>query len=778
MSNGYGVDIYGQEFYGYSQPADYSVTPFTASQTNYNEISLQWSPPNTTSWKLLHLVRSTYGYPSTAQDGVLLQEITPGNMVKTYDDTALASNTIYYYAMFITIEAPTWNVGTGYLANQQVLYNGNYWTSMTSVNTGNTPVAGSTFWSPSSYIPTWYPAGYAATLSLGNSGYGSLLYNRTPQPYKITTSDTFGNASVDNPSLQNYLNVFGFGLSTLKNSYDSYLELNNPDVVSATSLDMLGQQLGINTDYMSTPQQRRQRIKNAAVNYQLKGDPQSLHNLIAELAGWDSSATYNANLLDSGDQAAFSHPIYDNWNANTTYFVNQLVQYNGYNYKNLVQSVGTAQAPTGAGTSNTWWQVQLQVLDTTTLLNPRTGLYSTWQAVPNSVAATLTGVVTGLPHPTDTTINNFNALAYNQTTNFNAGFIDFYSIAPINTPNYSNTTNYVIDNYVLNTDGYYYKALAANGPATTVVTPGTNNLVWKPFYFVTTDRPNTIKDGIPIPQVAPWDNVTQYNVGDEVQFFGIIYIATNPNTNFQPTGNYYSNLNWVYVQPSEFVYTASAYFGSIATGTSALQYAVNANFYASDGTNLTNIAIQYPTTTPYSGSVARFITDFSDLNGQGDITIPSGYWAATPATVGLWKSRYGMAFVDPTLAGTTTYEYILQPVGLSRARLALTFATDYVDTAHKAHGIIFGYVDANNFFYVTRKSLYQVSAGVESLITNWTRMVDGDRVIVDITSTDIIVSKYARDGRGNLIQLVDISNPLSGTPQFGIIHKYSASGAV
>jgi hypothetical protein len=778
MSKGYGVDIYGQDFYGYSQPADYSVTPFTASQSNYNEIKLQWQSPNTTTWKFLHLVRSTYGYPSTANDGVLLQEIVPGTMVRSYDDTGLTTGTIYYYTMFITIEAPTWNVGTGYVTNQQVLYNGVYWSSLTTVNTGNTPAAGSSFWSPSTYIPTWYPAGYAATLSLGNSGYGSLLYNRTPQPYKITSSDTFGNTTVDNPSLQNYLNVFGFGLSTLKNSYDLYLNSNNADRVSATSLDILGQQLGINTDYMSTPQQRRQRIKNATVNYQLKGEAQSLHNLIADLAGWDSTSTYNTNLLNTGDQSAFVHPNYDSWSANTTYFPNQLIQYSGYNYKNLVQSAGTAQAPTGLGTSNTWWQVQLQVLDTTTLLNPETSFYSTWQAVPNGAAATLTGVVAGLPHPTDTTIHNWNALAFNQTTNLNAGFVDIYSISPINTPNYSNAANYVINNYVLGADGYYYVALAPNGPSTTVVTPGTNNQVWKAFYFVTTDRPNTVKDGVPIPQVQPWDKVTQYAVGDKVQFFGIIYLATNPNTNYQPTGNYYSNLNWVYVQPSEFVYTASAYFGSIATGTGALQYAVNANFYASDGTNLTNIAIQYPTTTVYTGSLARFITDYTDLNGTTDITLPSSAWTATPSTAGLWKSNHGMAFVDPTIAGTTTYEYILQPIGLAQARLALTFATDYNDTTHKAHGIIFGYVNASNFFYVTRKSLYQVAAGVESLVTNWTRLVDGDRIVVDITTTDIIVSKYARDSKGTLVQLVDISNPLSGTPQFGIIHKYSASGAV
>jgi len=89
MSKGYGIDIYGIDFYGYSQPADYSVAPFIASQTGYREITLTWASPNVTTWKSLHLVRSVYGFPATAADGTLIQEITPATIIRSYDDPQL-----------------------------------------------------------------------------------------------------------------------------------------------------------------------------------------------------------------------------------------------------------------------------------------------------------------------------------------------------------------------------------------------------------------------------------------------------------------------------------------------------------------------------------------------------------------------------------------------------------------------------------------------------------------------------------------------------------------
>lgn len=797
MSQGYGVDIYGLAYYGYSQPQDYSVAPFVAKQSNYGDIVLSWASPNTTSWKILRLVRSTYGYPNHPEDGTTLTQIFPSTILRTYDDPQLDPGVIYYYAMFITVEAPTWNSGTTYLLNQQVLYNGLYWSSTQNGNTNNTPAAGSSFWTSSSYIPIWYPAGFAATLALGNQGYDSLLYNRTPQPYKTNTSDTFSTVEIDNQSLFNYESVMAFGLDMLKAEYDSYLQLTNADKVSAAHLDILGQQLGISTDYLSTPQQRRQRIKNATINYQLKGETQSIHNIIAELAGWDSAITYGPNMYNSADQTAFPHPMYDTWNANSTYFPGQTITYNGYNYNNTTQSKGQAQAPTGTTASNTWWSAaQIYILDNTTNKNPQTNSFSTWGFTGvTTTTGSIEGIRTGLPHPTDTTINNWNAISSKQSNNAGSGFYNIDSTFKLNTPNYSSGTNYVINNYVLYTDGYYYQALKPSGPGTPygAKTPGTDQNFWRPFYYTTSDLPNIIRDGTPIAQLPVWNSTTQYNVGAHVQYNGIRYICSNNNVNSQPSGYYYSNANWVFYAPSQQTVVTSSYWARKANDAGAnTQVTTYLYCYDKNGNLINNTASDYTGyITGSEGIAVRLVDDHVVLNGttetalanaQTDGTVSNGTWLAGGSggfSSNTWRSSYGMASADQTLAGTLTYNYITVDVGNPSGRFGLTFITDFVDTAHKTHGLLFGMVDANNFYYVTRTSLRKVSAGVDSVLASWTRLQNGDRIIVDC-DVDIHVYKYARTGNGALTRIALSTGTGPGdvgtVGRAGFIQRYSATG--
>lgn len=798
MSKGYGIDIYGVDTYGYSQPIDYSVAPFTAEQLNYGEITLRWSTPNVTSWKLLQLVRSVYGYPNTPSDGQVLHEFTPGTMLRSYDDAGLVPGTIYYYTMFISVEAPTWSAATTYNINSQVLYNGLYWSSIQNGNTNNTPAAGSAFWTATDYVPVWYPAGYVASIAVVNSGYGTLIYDRAPQPYKTVTSGIFSNTVVDNEPLLHYISLFGFGLDILKTSYDSYLLLNNPDTISANYLDILGQQLGVQTNYLAAPQQRRQRVKNASVNYRMKGRAQGIHNLVAEIAGWDSDVTSGPNLYNSADASAFVHPTYDIWNENITYFPNQLVQYNGYNYKNLVESVGQAQAPTGTNSSNTWWSVQVQVLDTTTNLNPETNSYSIWSVFgQGTTTASSTGVLTGLPHPTDTTINNWNALNTVMTNNLGTGIYDVISNHLLYTPNWASGTNYVVNNYVLYTDGYYYRAVKPSGPGTPygAVTPGTDQSYWQPFYYTTSDNPNLIRDGIPFTQLPQWNATTEYARGTLVQYKGITYLATVDNINQSPTGYYYSNHYWAFIVTSQNNAIVSSYWTRDSNNANPATIDAEVRFYDKNGILINNVSTSY---TGYLLSldptqwVARFVTDYPDLQGTTEPSLINSYdaggisgfaWTINPTTANLWSTSYGMAHVDQTLAGTTTYIFALLPVGQnSGGRFCVTFASDYIDTAHKTHGLVFAWVDANNFYYVTRQSLWHVSAGTETQLATWTRLSDGDRIVVD-AATDIYVYKYARTGDGTITTLahsVGTGPGLTGVSAYftGLIQKYSASGAL
>jgi hypothetical protein len=795
MSNGYGIDIYGVAFYGYSQPADYSVAPFNSFQTDYDKITLKWSSPNSTPWKYIQLVRSIYGYPSTPVDGISLTTISPASLVTSYDDADLAPGKIYYYTVFLSLEAPAWSVGTTYSITSTVLYNGRYWRSLQNSNVGNTPSVSSSFWASVPYTPVWLPAGYTANLTVTNNNYSSLLYNRTPQPYKITNSDTFANTIVDNPALLHYLSLFGYHLDMTKTEYDLYLHGNNPDIISGTNLDYLGQQLGFTTDYLSSPQLRRQRVKNATVNYRLKGTTQSIHNAIASITGWDSVITDSINMLQDGDQAALVHPSYDVWDPSTTYFVNQLVQFNGFNYKNILQSYGVAQEPSGSNSSNTWWQVQVsttttQLVDTTTLKNPTnyisggtvgTGGYSTWYPSSQVIYTPVTqdGIATGLPHPTNSTIQNWNALVYKAPSTLGSTIGNTIFGIP-NTPSWSNSTNYVVNNWVSTGSSpvLYWIALKPSGPGTPYgfITPGTNDTFWKSRYFTTSDTTSEIiTDGVPLLQYRQWDSSTTYSIGTQIQYFGIIYQAININKNSKPSGYYYSNQNWIYVQPAENAYVASVYQTRLTTDTTAHEAFIEIDTY--DSINRSQDA--FTLTAP--AYLSRFDGDYSDLNGINDNTLANlgRPWTATPSTATLWRSNYGMASVNQTIAGTTTYVLLTVADGRSDVHLALTFVTDYKDNLHTGHGIVFRYQDSSNFWYATRKTLYKVVAGVETFMASWSRLVDGDRLFITANGSAIEVFKYRRDGSNTLIPFVTVTDSTFQTATIhGIMQKYSASGAV
>lgn len=814
MSNGYGIDIYGTVTYGYSQPVDFSVAPFIAKQTDYNRISLQWASPNsTTFWKELLVVRSLYGYPSTPADGTVVLTVTPTTVRTNYDDTGLLPGRLYYYTIFIGKDYATWNNITTYNAGDIVTFGANlYWVSQSSSNTGNTPAAGSAFWRNVAYTPTWAPAGYASSLTVTDWSYGNILYNRIPQPYKVSTTEVFSTASTDNEPLHQYMNVMGWGLNTLRTQYESYRFLNDPDVVAASNLDVLGKQLGIKTDYLSSPQARRQRIKNLSVNYRLKGTDISIHNAVAAITGWDSVVTPSKNQMLGSDQAQFTHPLLDKWNASTVYQVGDKIQYQNYNYTCLVRALGVAQAPTGANSSNTWWQVNVStpaapILDSAqTLKNPKayTTLdpsFSSWQmqwnATPGTGENILTGVYTGLPHHSDPTIHNWNWLGYRNTLGASWTHNPFaFSVNRVAIAAWSNATNYVVNNYVTYNSTSWI-AIKPSGPGTTYgfITPGTNALFWNSVVLDLVggdpyDPTNWTSDAIPMIQNRIWNPSTQYEAEDRVSYQGIIYQAINDNTNSTPSGYYYSNKNWIYIQPAEYTFTASAYQGRLTTTSSSNNFYYDIGyFFESD-----NVA-GFPGITPQSTNslLARFDGDYTDLNGVNDNTIANttNPWVASPSTANLWYSSYGMAVVNIGIAGTTAYNFLRMDDTLARTNknIWITFGTSFVDSGHRGHGIFFRWQDNNNFWHVTRRALYKVVAGVETAVVTWTPLNDGDRLTVGLdtsSSNQIKVDVYQRIIDGDVplnwptmrnLALIHDATFVSST-QCGLIVKYSASGAV
>lgn len=771
-STGYGVDIYGTVLYGYSQPKSLSVEPFLATQTDYGRISLTWISPNDTSWNKLRLVRSTDGYPSTPSDGTVLLEARVDAIRTQYDDANLTQGVIYYYSIFMSQDAAAYNAGTTYIQSAVVFYNGTYWFSLQASNVNHTPSIGSSWWAPTTYFPTWYPAGSVASLAVKNQGYPTRLYDRSPQPYKIVKSDLFANTTIDNPALYKFLSLFGYQLDAMKTSYDQLLALNDVDLVSADNLERLGQQFGIRTDYISSPRLRRNRVKHATVNYRLKGTWTGIHNAIASVTGWDSELEVGPNMMLNSDQSAFAHPTYDLWNADTNYFVNQFVSYNGFNYKNIVAAKGASQAPTGTNTSNTWWQVQTNNVDSTTLLNPSTKGISTWGRYLNSgVSSTLDSIV-GVPHPTLAATNTWNALRFAVTNSPVSGFTGVQSIATLSTPTWTNATNYVPNNYVLyNT--FYYKAKRNSGPASAIgfVTPGTNDLYWElQASNVGVGRGQFVRDGIPLPRVPTWDAVLPFVVGNTVQHNGILYTCLVDNTGERPTGRYASNSYWQYVSSAEQAFTASHYTSRFTAATNVASGS-RILWYDDDGNTL------FTASPPTVATMfAPFDTDYANLDGNTDNTT-SLAWTAVPASTTVWESTFGQARVNPdewaALVTKPKYTYVWVNDTRSSGSIGYTFGVDVEDKVNYENGMIFRKNGAN-FWFVSRTRCVLFNGGVETVKATWTRLADWDRVVVVLNGNSISIKKYNRDGTGNTTALASFTDATLNTGTgYGIFQRYA-----
>jgi len=90
----YGVDYYGRGYYGNVSLADYDASPFKATPVDYGKIHVTWANP-TGKWTGFRLLRNSYGFPETADDGLVLLDTASGTSlassisVEYYDPTGI-----------------------------------------------------------------------------------------------------------------------------------------------------------------------------------------------------------------------------------------------------------------------------------------------------------------------------------------------------------------------------------------------------------------------------------------------------------------------------------------------------------------------------------------------------------------------------------------------------------------------------------------------------------------------------------------------------------------
>lgn len=325
----YGLSLYGLSQYGPDQTVDLHVAPLIATAMGYDHIDLTWNSP-TGAWTEMRLVRSLFGFPVDANDGLVIGDWTTAAQSATDGD--VRPGEWHYYGLFL-------NTTSG-----------------------------------------WMCAAIAATLMPKDYGYSDTLMSALPPYYQYLPTakgeidgSTF---TTVNDTLQNFLTVLALGFNTLKTQYDSLLYLNDPMKANAWGLAALADQLGIEYEAAAPTTMFRERVKNAGVLARQKGTLEQLRTLVSLTTGYDVDLTMSNNIMLNEDTASFVHPNYPEWDAGQNYNIGERVQFDRYVYQAIVGVVGNP--PSGlAATNNTWWQC-ISGLGDTSLVDSN-GAYLGWE---------------------------------------------------------------------------------------------------------------------------------------------------------------------------------------------------------------------------------------------------------------------------------------------------------------------------------------------------------------------------------------------------------------
>jgi len=269
----YGIDYYGKSFYGNQSLANFDATPFTASPIDYGKIYLSWNTP-TGDWSGIRLIRNTYGFPETADDGVVLVDALYGAVSPDFYDPSpvgyagtLPTGQYFYYSIFVK------DTGTG----------------------------------------QWLRAGNAAGLSVKSYDSGTTMYNYLPDIYKVPNLDDAVDGS-DNPTLQGFLNLFGFYYDIFRTETEIITDRYNIQKVPGSLLPGMMQQFGLQFQPELGFKRARSLLANTVHINQSKGSLTGVQDYIKAFTGNAATITMGKNLMLDINDSSFEQSI-GSWTA-------------------------------------------------------------------------------------------------------------------------------------------------------------------------------------------------------------------------------------------------------------------------------------------------------------------------------------------------------------------------------------------------------------------------------------------------------------------------------
>ena len=263
----YGIDYYGTAYYGANTAVQFSATNFAAQSRTYGQIQLSWGTP-TGSWDYIRLVRNSYGYPVSADDGDLLfEQANPG--VTFYLDNGQAPRNVglkqghvYYYTLFV----------------RETVHN------------------------------TWQNAGTATGVAVKDYNTTQSLMDYLPS---IVKSNIPYDTSLDsnNDFLYRFLKLFAFQLDLYKTQTENISNRYDVANLDGRLIPRFMEQFGITYEPYIGLKQSRIFLRNIARLYQNKGTLSGTREFIKAYAGYDNKIVLGKNLMLDQNDSSFEQSI-------------------------------------------------------------------------------------------------------------------------------------------------------------------------------------------------------------------------------------------------------------------------------------------------------------------------------------------------------------------------------------------------------------------------------------------------------------------------------------
>lgn len=268
----YGKTIYGSDFYGPDSSALLRTT-MDASPSNYGEVTLTWATPGST-WTRLRLVRNSYGFPTTADDGVVLFDSNSGPAatgtldppITSFVDSGLKQGRYYYYSLFA-------QRGIGFAV-------------------------------------TWTRCADASAQAVADHDYENYMLDRIPGIFTNDAGEVEGDPT--STPIRKFASLLGFDLARTRDSIDHLALLREPDLLAGPLVPALMNTVGVSYEPEIGLRNNRVLARNAVFLSRIKGTADSVTGMASALTGYGAEILPAKNLMLGRPMASFEGS-YDPW---------------------------------------------------------------------------------------------------------------------------------------------------------------------------------------------------------------------------------------------------------------------------------------------------------------------------------------------------------------------------------------------------------------------------------------------------------------------------------